>query len=566
VTAPAIKRSRPFGTERGAALLVILAIIGIGAAWLLVSALKSAAIQNERDRITADALAKAKDALIGYAATYRDTHPDAGGWTDKIWGYLPCPDTNNDGTADPPCGAKDVTVAGRLPWRTLGLPPLRDGAGECLWYVVSGRAKHSPPTDSLNWDTPGQIEVRDAAGQVLAAAGTHDTPWAVVVAPGSLLGAQDRTPAGASECGGNNNAAAYLEALTLNPAAGGDSLLVLATNGSANNGSNNDRGLWIASREIFDRIKKRSDFAAGVRTLLDDLKASLDAATPPLATAFATASTAGCPVTDGPVDQTKEYFRCNWNNNLRFAEGAGITVNGASCTAVLIFSGARIGGQTRVTAPDQANKANYLEAPNVGPFPGPGAYAGALAFDPLNPGADLVRCIGSGAPPPITGGLAIDLGGSTISDACPGCGGGIDLGTSSLTLSTTPAVTISAAGGTISRNLGTGAASAIGVCPPSGGCGVPQSPLQGGESLSFRLAGHTARKFGITLYAFGAGDQGRLTFKLAGAPVGSPVTLTSAATPNIDPGGPFDEVVVEAIGGSAFWVQQIKFCDASTSC
>ncbi|MDP2785979.1 MAG: hypothetical protein Q8O38_15505 [Sulfurimicrobium sp.] len=378
--------------ERGAALLIILTIIGIGAAWLLVSALKSNP-QIERDKITADALAKAKDALIGYAATYRDTHPDTGNYTDKVFGYLPCPDTNNDGTGDPPCGNKDVTVVGRLPWKELGLPPLRDSAGECLWYIVSGRAKNNPPTDELNWDTVGQVEVQDASGQILAAANTHDTPWAVIAAPGSATGTQDRTSAGASECGGSINAAAYLESLTLNPAVGGVSTLVLATNDSAKNGTNNDRGLWIASREIFERVKKRSDFASDIGTLLTDLKTSLDAATPPRVTAFNTASTAGCPVTDGPADQKKDYFRCNWNNNLKFAENVGITVNGAPCDAVLIFAGERTASQVRLTATDKANAANYLEGVNATSFPGGTTYSGISAYTATTASADIVACI-----------------------------------------------------------------------------------------------------------------------------------------------------------------------------
>lgn len=402
--------------ERGAALLIILIIIGIGAAWLLVSALKSSP-QVERDKTTADVLAKAKDALIGYAATYRDTHPDTGNYTDKVFGYLPCPDTDNDGQADPQCGAKDVTVVGRLPWKTLGLPPLRDSAGECLWYVVSGRTKNNLPTDVLNWDTVGQIEVRDASGQVLAAQNTHDTPWAAIIGPGSVTGTQDRTPAGASECGGNNNASAYLEGLTLNPAADGVSTLALATSDSAMNGTNNDRGLWITSREIFERVKKRGDFASDIGTLLTDLKTSLDAATPPRVTAFNTASTAGCPVTDSPADQKKDYFRCNWNNNLKFAENVGITVNGAPCDAVLIFAGERATGQARVTSADRLNKANYLEAPNLSIFPGGGAYSGATDFDPSSASADIVRCIETGSPPPIQVTFTSNFGSFTTAGA-----------------------------------------------------------------------------------------------------------------------------------------------------
>lgn len=46
---------------------------------------------------------------------------------------------------DPPSakksgGTQDSTARiGRLPWKTLGIPPLLDSHGEALWYTVSGR-------------------------------------------------------------------------------------------------------------------------------------------------------------------------------------------------------------------------------------------------------------------------------------------------------------------------------------------------------------------------------------------------------------------------------------------
>ncbi|MBK8525068.1 MAG: hypothetical protein IPL58_14020 [Betaproteobacteria bacterium] len=44
-----------------------------------------------------NALEQARQALIGYAATYRDFK--AG----QMFGYLPCPDSNNDGNAESDC-------------------------------------------------------------------------------------------------------------------------------------------------------------------------------------------------------------------------------------------------------------------------------------------------------------------------------------------------------------------------------------------------------------------------------------------------------------------------------
>ena len=377
--------------QQGAALLVLVMVIVTAASFLLLKVSRPSVI--ERNKITAAALAQAKDALIGDAAAYRDTHLDVGGFQDKVFGYLPCPDTDNDGSANPPCGGKDVTVVGRLPWKTLGLPPLRDSAGECLWYAVSGRFKNNPRTDTLNWDTAGQLIMNDAGGATLTSGVA-----AVIFSPHGVIGGQARTSAGITECGGNTTVAAYLDGgdpiyVGTAPAAGADTTLTVATVASIKSGANNDQGLWITPEEIFRPVKSRSDFSADISTLLTDLKISLDAATPPLVTTFITASTAGCPVTDGPTDQKKDYFRCNWSNNLKFAEGAGITVNGVSCDAVLIFVGERAFGQARVTLAEQSNNANYLESPNLGVFPGGGGYTGVTDFDPSVASSDIVRCI-----------------------------------------------------------------------------------------------------------------------------------------------------------------------------
>jgi len=109
-----------------------------------------------RQAQTVKALAQAKAALIGFAATYADD-PDHKG---QPQGYLPCPDIDGDGSSDAACSNRDKTVLGRFPWRTLGLPPLRDGSGECLWYVVSGTYKDAPK-NILTSDTDGQLVVEN---------------------------------------------------------------------------------------------------------------------------------------------------------------------------------------------------------------------------------------------------------------------------------------------------------------------------------------------------------------------------------------------------------------------
>ena len=107
--------------QRGGALLVMLVILVIGITTAFVTSLSSTAINNKRNQTTADALAQAKEALIGFAVTYGDD-PDHVGETD---GYLPCPDM--DGTAggtpyegvSETCGNAGENTLGRLPWKTL---------------------------------------------------------------------------------------------------------------------------------------------------------------------------------------------------------------------------------------------------------------------------------------------------------------------------------------------------------------------------------------------------------------------------------------------------------------
>ena len=365
--------------SKGSALMLILIILGLATA-LLVGALKSNP-QIERDKITADALAKAKDALIGYAATYRDSHPN------EVFGYLPCPDADNNGEADG-CGGQDVSLIGRLPWKTLGLPPLRDSSGECLWYAVSGRYKNSPPTTILNWDTTGQFVIQDATSAVLA-----NGAVAVVFAARSANAGQTRT-SGTNECSGDNtnNVNAYLDGSDpiyagTPPAANASSTLTMSTVASIASGTNNDHGLWITPNEIWDRVKKRSDFAADITNLLADIRdqAAMDASCTatttldsPVPGSIIEAGVSGKTVGMAPAiqqicimtnaSQRMAVFN-NWRNNILYAACPGatacLTVNGsANCAGAVIFSGERLSGGTRPSS----SASNYLENDNLSAF------------------------------------------------------------------------------------------------------------------------------------------------------------------------------------------------------
>ncbi len=165
--------------QRGAVLMIMLVIVVMGAAAYLVSSLSASALKNARQETTAAALAQAKEALIGYAV--KDSNRP---------GELPCPDIDNDGQLTMNVdyiGNQCVNLLGRLPWKTLGLPDLRDATGERLWYAVSNPFHANSPA-VLNSDTAGTITIRNSAGDILYDGGTNVTgAVAVIIAPGEVL-------------------------------------------------------------------------------------------------------------------------------------------------------------------------------------------------------------------------------------------------------------------------------------------------------------------------------------------------------------------------------------------
>jgi hypothetical protein len=163
--------------QRGAALILFATVLILGIAWYTVGALGKAPVATaERDAITGAALQKAKQALLGYVAQYaaRTDH-------DKP-GRLPCPEalasigTANEGQAQANCSNVAATT-GRLPWGTLGIDKLVDGAGEPLWLVISPGFRGVMPTTAINFATPAQLTYNDVAGSAVA----------VIIAPGRPL-------------------------------------------------------------------------------------------------------------------------------------------------------------------------------------------------------------------------------------------------------------------------------------------------------------------------------------------------------------------------------------------
>ena len=165
---------RPLDSQRGAALLALVLALALGSGVMSIEWIEAAARSSHAARRTEAALAAARDALVGYAVSYPDQHAGRDGP-----GYLPCPDTNGNGSPNSPCRTASL---GRLPWRRLGLHDPRDGAGERLWYALdrrfrANRYKHRP----LNSETRADLVVDGRSGIA-----------AVILAPGPALSFQDR--------------------------------------------------------------------------------------------------------------------------------------------------------------------------------------------------------------------------------------------------------------------------------------------------------------------------------------------------------------------------------------
>lgn len=230
-----LKHSRPQRTasghasrkQHGMVLLALLLVLVIGASFLLLSKLNAAGRQSYRDQQTAQALAEAKAALIGYAIS-DPNRP----------GELPCPDFNDDGkltlTVDFGGGGACTSYRGWLPWNRLRLPDLRDAAGERLWYGLSIPYR-AGDTSPLNSESLGQLTVDGASGVV-----------AVILAPGEAMEGQESRPG----TDANSSVGDYLEGLNR----GGDQTQYM----TAPVGQTfNDRLITITRQELMGIVEKR---------------------------------------------------------------------------------------------------------------------------------------------------------------------------------------------------------------------------------------------------------------------------------------------------------------------
>ena len=233
--------------QRGYVLLSMVAVIGLLTATAATSIGETALVRQLSDK-NKMVLAKAREALISRAASDAN-HP----------GSLPCPDaiTNipgnnipNDGIADLLSGTACPSAIGRLPWRTLGLPDLRDADGERLWYLLAPAYQDST-AKIINPSTGGQIAGYECtenapASPVWPCAAPRlvsPAPWvAVIFAPGKLLPGQNRDAAHTADVLQFLESYNAAEPLKLRTAAGG---------------AHNDRLSGITADDLFAIVQRR---------------------------------------------------------------------------------------------------------------------------------------------------------------------------------------------------------------------------------------------------------------------------------------------------------------------
>lgn len=281
---------------QGSALVFILIILMAGAAFL-VSALRSNP-QVERDKITADVLAKAKDLLIGQAVSRSAAGERPGDliWPDSFGGTETPP--NYDGKADGGCmdstsanglpliaSTQNMRCIGRLPWVDLKMSIVHaeenDPVGIMPWYVVSANLvdtgclgilnsdvitlpqptlnadatrSYLPPTCSATNVLPHPwLTVRNATGTVIS-----NRVAAVIIIPGPALLGQPR-PSSPNLVGPS----AYLDSITISDTTYSNADLDNDFIQAQPSDTFNDKLLFITIDELMAAVEKHVAAEAG---------------------------------------------------------------------------------------------------------------------------------------------------------------------------------------------------------------------------------------------------------------------------------------------------------------
>lgn len=210
--------------QRGAAMLLMMFIIGLAVTAYVVKSYDAAAMKARQEEKTMKALAQAKEALISWSVSHGFT-PGQMPWPDRVG------DGNYDGSSD--CATTSFSTSlfiGQLPRLPATSPCLdpntgstiysgystypgighefRDGSGNRIWYAVSRNIVRNHQASSNPVINPGMLvnagqpdpwlRVVDGNGNVLS-----NRVAVVLIAPGPPIGNQNRV--------GNADVSQFLE-------------------------------------------------------------------------------------------------------------------------------------------------------------------------------------------------------------------------------------------------------------------------------------------------------------------------------------------------------------------
>jgi hypothetical protein len=212
--------------QRGAALLILVTLAGLGTATLLISAFSRVNVDLGRERRTLLALAQAKDALLGFALTHGRLPRPAASGVDGRENGVPC--------------VSEQHCTGLIPWVTLGIESI-DGWGKVLRYSVTPGFANAPIQ-------PGTL----AASKTVLDRDSNGLPYYLVGQPG--CGPNTQCVPAVLFSSGKNNHRAFDE--LHNQHASQDFMRRAATGEPAAHGGPFDDLLnWITMSTLVDRMR-----------------------------------------------------------------------------------------------------------------------------------------------------------------------------------------------------------------------------------------------------------------------------------------------------------------------
>ncbi len=319
--------------QQGAALLLILTFLVMIFSLTLIKTLSINQQTSERQQSSQSALVQAKDALMGYALLQNPP------------GRLPCPDTNNDGLANP-LGNTCQSAIGQLPYKTLGIGEIKDGQGNLLWYAVDASAVN---TSGLNFNSSSTTNLTV----------NQQAAIAVIIAPGIAINNQQRNTLARSEYLEGSNATS----ITTFETTGNDTLLPLETN-----------SFWaLMEKKVVSEAKKILDayfsacgsypFAASFGQSPTDSVANLHSGNFPMNQALPEDWNSGCASGISPTS----WLVSHWDQQLLIefcvSGNSCLLINGDDNTTVpllILAPGVPLAGQSRPST----QLSNYFEQEN----------------------------------------------------------------------------------------------------------------------------------------------------------------------------------------------------------